>query len=69
MQELAYAVPEDRVLPGAFARFIAGQDLSPAELYEACESARDATGDSDAALEVLETLKARLRDAFRAEID
>lgn len=64
MQELAYAVPEDKTLPSAFAHVIAGESVSPHQLFEACTCARDVVGDSDAALEILEVVEARLLRAF-----
>ena len=68
MQELAYAVPEDKTLPPVFAQFIAGGSVSPSQLLDACVSARDAVGYSDAALEVLQVVEARLRRAFPQEL-
>ena len=69
LQLYAYEVPEDRVPPQVFTRLTAGEDVDPAELYQALENeGRIAAGDSDAALEIVETLKRRLTDAFPDEV-
>lgn len=64
----AYEVPEHLSPPAIMTRFTAGEDVDPGDLYRALEGeGRVAAGDSDAALEILETLKARLRAAFPEE--
>lgn len=69
LQTYAYEVPEDKSPPALMTRFTAGEEVDPSEFYEALDGeGRAAAGDSDAALEIVETLKARLRAAFPDEV-
>jgi hypothetical protein len=68
MQEYAYAVPEDKVSPAAITRFIAGMDVSPAELYAALDEAEAVVGEDDTGREIITHLRSRLQAEFPDEI-
>lgn len=67
----AYAneVPEALSPPPLFTRFTGGEEVDPSALYLELDSeGRRAAGDSDAALEMIEVFKGRLREAFPDEL-
>lgn len=65
LQAYAYEVPEDKAPPALLSRFTAGAEVDPGELFATLDAeGRIAAGDSDAAVEIVETIKRRLRTAF-----
>ncbi|HEX7145286.1 MAG TPA: hypothetical protein VF225_08250 [Gaiellaceae bacterium] len=69
LQTYAYEVPEDKAPPALFSRLTAGEEVEPGELFTSLDTeGRVAAGDSDAALEIIETIKRRLRAAFPDEV-
>lgn len=69
LQTYMYEVPEDQAPPPVLSRFAAGEEVDPAELFTAVDTeGRSAAGDSDAALEIIETIKRRLIRTFPDEV-
>jgi hypothetical protein len=68
MQEYAYSLAEDKVPPAAVTRFVAGMNVTPAELYAALDEAEAAVGEDDTGREIVAILRSRLESEFPSEI-
>jgi hypothetical protein len=69
LQAYTYEIPEGQAPPQLLNRFVAGEEVDPAELFAALDTeGRSAAGDSDAALEIIETIKRRLSTTFPNDV-